>query len=85
MDKKLTVRRGNYATGWYMVNEEKQICSEVKYHDWCIFDEDGNIALSKGHILCVSTKWVATIYATEWACFITGWGRPIDCPIRYNP
>lgn len=85
MEKKMFAKRGDYNRSWYMVDEQKKLISKPSHSDWCIFDEEGNVALMKGNqILCLSAKWVAQLYINDAKDTIVGWGRPVDIPIA-NP
>lgn len=70
MEKKLIAKRGNHAGGWYLTDERRRLCVQLYHSDWCLFDEEGNLAIDKeGRPYCLTTKMYAQWNAencTDW-------------------
>lgn len=68
--KKLTAKIGDHVGGWYLTDERRRLCVQLYHSDWCLFYEEGNLAIDKeGRPYCWTTKMYAQWNAencTDW-------------------
>ena len=85
MEKKLIAKRGDHAGGWYLTDPIKKRCVQLYHSDWCLFDEEGNLAIDKdGRPYCWTTKGTAQWNAENNTDWIVGYAKPIECPIKFT-
>ena len=85
MEKKLTAKRGDHAGGWYLTDTARNRCVNLNHSDWCLFDEEGRLAIDKdGRPYCWSTKSAAQWNAEYNRDWIAGYAERIDCPIKFS-
>lgn len=85
MEKKLIAKRGDHAGGWYLTDPVMKRCVKLNHSDWCIFDEEGNLAIGKdGRPYCWITKADAKWNAENNRKWIAGFAVPIKCPIQFH-
>ena len=85
MEKKLIAKRGDHAGGWYLTDPIKKRCVKLYHSDWCLFDEEGNLAIDKdGRPYCWTTKGAAQWNAENNTDWIAGYAKPIECPIKFT-
>ncbi len=77
----LYTARGNHATGWYQIGNQ---VANLYHSDWCVFDEDGNVACSRdGRPYVWSTKKVAQEFADNPDRMFEKWAMPISDPLAH--
>lgn len=75
----LYVARGDHKTGWYQIGNR---VANLYHSDWCVFDEDGNVACSwEGRPFIWSTKKVAQEFANNPGKMFEKWAMPISDPL----